>query len=123
MNTCCTVIAVAWNPNAEEPNRWIQAEFSAMCVLYSITTQGSSDYDNFVASYYVSYGNDGSTWQDIATQYFAHMEHHHAKVTNQLPRSTYGRFVRLYLDTIRTYGTVRWGVNGGKQVICRPLHS
>ena len=111
------LVAVAWSPNAAEPTRWIQADFGAMYIFYEIATQGSGDSENFVLSYYVSYSRDGAMWHNITTQYVVFMEHQQAIVTNQLPDGIYGRFVRLYLDTFYTYGSIRWGVIGGKDII------
>ena len=104
---------VAWNPADGEPNLWIQADLGEIRDIYSIITQGSSRYDNWITSYYVHYGDDVSNLHAIATQYVGNTDQH-TKVTNQLPLNTIGRFVRLYPDTVRKYGTIRWDVYGGK---------
>ena len=108
-------MTVAWNPNDGVPNRWIQADLRTRHFLYSITTQGSSDYYNWIISYYVHYGDDGVNFNAIATQYLGNTDQH-TKVTHELPLNTIGRFVRLYPEFLRTYGTVRWDVYAGEQI-------
>ena len=108
------LISAAWNPSAGEPNRWIQADFGARRVLYSITTQGSSDFDNWIISYFLSVGDDGVNWQDNPKRFVANTDQH-TRVTHQLPVNTIARFIRLHPDFHRAYGTVRWDVRGGEQ--------
>ena len=100
-----------WNRLTTDLNPWIQANLGARHVLYGITTQGAPEYQNWVTSYYVSFGNDGVIWSKIATL-FAGNTDRNTKVTNMLPLGSYGQFVRLHPETSNGYRTVRWDVLG-----------
>ena len=94
---------------------WIQADLGARHVVYEVVTQGCARYGNWLRTYIIKHSYDGTTWQDIATEFTANFDKH-TKVTNQLPANTVCRFIRLYPRQYRTHPTVRWDVRGGKKI-------
>ena len=52
-------------PRTVNSNQWIQVELSATFKITAIQTQGRSDYDQWVKSYKLAYGNDGVKWNDV----------------------------------------------------------
>ena len=57
----------AWASGANDLNQWIQAEFSTPFKITAIQTQGRGGWNQWVKSYKVSYGIDGTNWRDINT--------------------------------------------------------
>lgn len=56
----------AWIPNSNDKHPWIQVNLKYRRNITAIATQGLQG--SYVKWYYVSYGDDGSTWRNYTVQ-------------------------------------------------------
>ena len=96
---------------SSDTESWIQADLRQRFFLISVTTQGRSDANYWITSYLFSYSRDDVTWTNISILYSANSDRN-TKVTNQLPGTADGRFIRLHPQTWEGSVGLRWEVNG-----------
>ena len=53
----------AWSALLPDSSPWLQVDFTSIVALAKITTQGRSDYDQWVTGYSLSYSMDGNYFQ------------------------------------------------------------
>ena len=100
-------------PLDNNQSQWIQADLQILHRIESVTTQGRPDqtHDHWVTSYYVSYSQDGTNWEQISTLFVAN-EDRDTKKTNLLPDTIEARYVRLSPKSWNTTISLRFDVTG-----------
>eukprot|EP00118_Oscarella_pearsei_P005447 m.25086 g.25086 ORF g.25086 m.25086 type:complete len:509 (+) comp28733_c0_seq3:70-1596(+) len=63
LNTATHGVASAWCSRVNDQSQWIQVNLGKHRIVTAVATQGRSDCcDQWVTSYEIEYGNDGSDW-------------------------------------------------------------
>ena len=92
--------------------QWIQADLQTTHRIMSVTTQGRPPlYDQWVWEYYVSYSQDGITWETISTPFQANTDTN-TKKTNLLPDNIVARYIRLLPISWNNHICMRFDVTG-----------
>ena len=114
---CCTCFNArigAWSAVKSDQHPWIQADLLAVYILYNVTTQGRSDYDQWVTSYLVSYiqaSDGGGNWVHMSHNYTGNSDRN-TKETHELPSGVVTRYIRLWPQTHNEHVSLRFGVTG-----------
>ena len=103
----------AWAARVSDRNQWIQADLQTAHRIISVTTQGRSNahYNQYVKSYYVSYRQDGATWETISTPFEAN-DDIDTKKTNLLSGNIVARYIRLLPISWNNHISMRFDVTG-----------
>ena len=104
----------AWAAATNAVGQWIQADFGSDHQVLSVSTQGRSDYIQYVKSYYISHKTDGTAWVQLPTLYEANTDTL-TTVTNVLPSGIVARYVRLTVQTWEGHISLRWNIWGCAQ--------
>ena len=64
-----------------------------------------------MTSYYVSYSQDGTSWEEMSTLFVAN-EDRDTKKTNLLPDKTVARYIRLLPNSWERFIAMRFDVTG-----------
>ena len=103
--------AGAWVPRNNQ-DQWIQADLLTTHRIKSVTTQGRPrKQQDWVTSYYVSYSQDGTSWEEISTLFEAN-EDRDTKRTNLLPDNIEARYIRLSPNSWNSRIGMRFDVAG-----------
>lgn len=55
----------AWSARSNDRNQWLQIDLgSPLNIVTGVATQGRQDYDQWVTTYRVAYGDDGVNFQE-----------------------------------------------------------
>ncbi|XP_077974515.1 lactadherin-like [Styela clava] len=90
---------------------WHQVDFKAPKQIEGIVTQGRPDYDQWVRSFKISYGNSTSAMITIqengSDKVFTGNNDRNTKVTNMFPHVIICRYIRVYPQTWHNYMSMR----------------
>ncbi len=53
----------AWVANASDVNQWLQIDLIGQYIVTRVATQGRNDYDHWVTTYKLEYGDDTASFQ------------------------------------------------------------
>ena len=112
----------SWVAHPTDNMPYIQADLITRHHVFSVTTQGSPIFAQWVESYAVSYGIDGTNWIMISMAFLANSDQD-TKVTNTLPDGgILARYIRLHpIGSNTVYKSLRWDVIGCESCVVRYL--
>ena len=103
--------AGAWVPRNNQ-DQWIEADLQTIHRIESVTTKGRPVKKlQWVTSYYVSYSQDGTNWEEIPTLFEAN-KNRKTKKTNLLPDTIEARYIRLSPNSWVSRIAMRFEVTG-----------
>ncbi|XP_033105774.1 uncharacterized protein LOC117108037 [Anneissia japonica] len=108
----------SWAARSNDRDQWIQADLSEVRRVTGVVTQGrNGDFNQWVKSYEVLYGMDGTNWETIMFSTGVPMEFvgnsdKDTAVTNLLPVEVQARFIRIHPLTWNEHISMRFEVLG-----------
>ncbi|XP_039252070.2 lactadherin-like [Styela clava] len=100
-----------WAAKRKVIGEWHQVDFNAPKPIGGIVTQGRLDYDQWVRSFKISYGNSTSAMITIrengSDKIFTGNNDRNTKVTNMFPHVIIGRYIRVYPQTWYAHNSMR----------------
>ena len=103
--------AGAWISHWKNTEQWIQADFCSPHRLYTITTQGRADWEQWVERYTLRGSQDGIQWTNIGDRYRPANSDQNTAVRSLLG-DVVARFIRLHPLRWHHHISMRWGVTG-----------
>ena len=106
----------AWS-SGRSTTQWIQADLGQVKVIQSVTTQGRSDFGQFVREYIIYYSMDGSSFQVLRNingnvERFVGNVDQNSLVTNSFVNAIVARYVRLQPTLWTGWRSLRWELIG-----------
>ncbi|XP_028411992.1 lactadherin-like [Dendronephthya gigantea] len=101
----------AWSALSNDINQWLQVNFQRLALIAGISTQGRSDYNQFVRSYTISFSKTGGYFtyytQREATKEFQGNSDQNTIVHRKVIPPISARFVRLHPTTWQNHISMR----------------